>query len=45
LDSDPDPLIKRLLDVQSQDASLEKTVVGRIMIEQITGKKSAEVEF
>ena len=45
LDSDPDPLIKRLLDVQSQNASLEKTVVGRIKIEQITGKKSAEVEF
>ena len=43
-DSDPEPLLERLTGIQSQADSLRKTVVGRIRIGEMTGKKSAEVE-
>lgn len=40
-DKNPDPIVERLTNLDA----LVKTVVGRIFIEDITGKKSAEVDF
>jgi hypothetical protein len=43
-DSNPPALMPRLTGLESGGA-LDKTVVGRIVIEELTGKKSAEVDF
>jgi len=44
-DSNPEPLRKRLVDLESQQDELTRTIVGRIRIGEITGKKSAEVDL
>jgi hypothetical protein len=43
-DKNPDALMPRLTGLESGGA-LGKTIVGRIVIEELTGKKSAEVAF
>lgn len=43
-DGNPSALMPRLTGLESGGA-LDKTVVGRIVIEELTGKKSAEVDF
>ncbi len=44
LEPDPAPQVKRLLAVENDDA-LSKTVMGKIVIEEITGKKHSDVTF
>ena len=41
LDKNPEPLMKRL--VNTTTGPITKTIVGRIVIEEMTGKKSSEV--
>ncbi len=43
-DSNPEAILGRLTGAEGS-GGLAKTVVGRIVIEELTGKKSAEVDF
>lgn len=43
-EKNPDTLIKRLKAFEA-GSPLDKTIVGKIVIEELTGKKSAEVAF
>ena len=43
LDENPEPLLERLVGLDSDADALERTVIGRVDIEHMTGKKSAEV--
>lgn len=42
LDADPEKLIPTLKSLQTPDG-LKSTVMGKIIIEEMTGKKSAEI--
>jgi nitroimidazol reductase NimA-like FMN-containing flavoprotein (pyridoxamine 5'-phosphate oxidase superfamily) len=44
-DSNPEPLLGRLVNLESQRDDLARTIVGRIRIGEMTGKKSAEVDL
>jgi hypothetical protein len=43
-DKDPEGIMKRNLGTENS-VGLAKTVVGSIKIEQLTGKKSAEIDY
>ncbi len=43
-DKNPESLMPRITSLESS-GSLAKTIVGRIVVEELTGKKSAEVTF
>jgi hypothetical protein len=44
LEPDPAPHVKRLLGVENDDA-LAKTVMGKIVVEELVGKKHSDVTF